>query len=113
MPLDLTLLLTGIAVVVIAIWWGSKALFARFQRKAAERQWADATTRAIATTPDLLDLIGPLTEEELRELLKQNVFEINRSGALNWMDLVGNVAWVRKKVREQTEKLATEPVTEQ
>ena len=113
MTLDLTLLLAGIAVVVITVWWGSKALFARFQRKAAERQWVDATTRAIATTPDLLDVIGPLNEGELRELLKQIVFEISRSGALNWTDLIGTVGWVRKKVREQTEKPETAPVTEQ
>lgn len=103
MPPDLMLLLAGLAVLVIAIWWGSKALFARFQRKAAERQWVEATRLAVAATPDRLDVIGPLGEEELRELLKQIVFEISRSGALDWADLMGTVGWVRKKVRERAE----------
>jgi hypothetical protein len=112
MPRDLTFLLIGIAIFVITMWWGGKALFARSQRRAAERQWAEATTRAIATTPDLLDTIGPLSEEELRELLKQIVFEITRSGAVNWPDLVGTVGWVRKRVREQAENSETEPAAE-
>lgn len=112
MPLELTLLLIGIAIVVIAIWWGSKALFARSQRKAAERQWLEATARAVATTPDLLDTIGPLSEEELRELLKQIVFEITRSGAVNWPELVAAVGWVRRRVRETAEHRETEPADE-
>ncbi|TFD91556.1 hypothetical protein E3T61_08820 [Cryobacterium lactosi] len=112
MPRDLTFLLIGIAIFVITFWWRAKALFARSQRRAAERKWVEATTRAIATTPDLLDTIGPLSEEELRELLKQIVFEITRSGAVNWSDLVGTVGWVRKRVREQAENPETEPAAE-
>ncbi|POH62966.1 hypothetical protein C3B61_14895 [Cryobacterium zongtaii] len=112
MPLDLTFLLVGIAIVVITIWWGSKALLARFQKRTAERQWFEATTRAIAATPDLLDTIGPLSEEELRELLKQIVFEITRAGAVSWADLVGTVGWVRKRVREQAENPEIEPAAE-
>ena len=103
MPPDLTLILAGLAILVIAIWWGSKALFARFQRKAAERQWVEATRLAVVATPDRLDVIGPLSEEELRELLKQIVFEISRSGTLDWAGLMGSVGWVRKRVREQND----------
>jgi hypothetical protein len=113
MPLDLTLILAGLAVLVIAIWWGSKALFARLQRKATERRWAEATRRAVAITPDRLDVIGPLSEEELRELMKQIVFEISRSGALDWTDLMGATGWVRKKVRERAEKPEPEPAGQQ
>ena len=78
-------------------------MFARSQRRAAERQWVEATASAIATTPDLLDTIGPLSEEELRELLKQIVFEITRSGAVNWPERVAAVGWVRRRVRETAE----------
>ena len=113
MPLDLTLVLAGLAIVVIAIWWGSKALYARFQKKAAELQWVEATRRAVVDTPDRLDVIGPLSEVELRELLKQIVFEISRSGALNWAALIGTVGWVRKKVREQAETSEPEPAGQQ
>jgi hypothetical protein len=113
MPLDLTLILGGLAILVIAIWWGGKALFARLHRKAAERHWAEATRQAVAITPDRLDVIGPLNEEELRELLKQIVFEISRSGALNWTNLMGVTGWVRKKVREQAEKPEPESADQQ
>lgn len=113
MPLDLTLILAGLAIAVIAIGWGSKALYARFQKKAAELQRVEATRRAVVDTPDRLDVIGPLSEVELRELLKQIVFEISRSGALNWAALIGTVGWVRKKVREQAETSEPEPAGQQ
>ncbi|WP_083364128.1 hypothetical protein [Microterricola viridarii] len=100
---DLTIVLAGLAALVIAIWWGCKALFARFQRKAAERRWVEATRLALASTPDRLDMIGPLSDEELRELLKQIVFEIGRSGALDWADMLDSVRWVRRIVRERGE----------